>query len=200
MKKYYLTVNGSQLGPLTLEELKSNTLKKKTMVWFEGLIEWKEAGTIEELSSLFNSIPPPINIPPSINSNKSNLKKEKQSIFRRYRNGIIIGVTSTLLVLFFYSFSGKQNYNEHARDVTRQRIELRQNINNINLYIGKSQNALDEANKNLAKAKEFVLFRSQSKKNDQINSINNDISIYTNKLLNLNLQLAEKEEELSALK
>jgi hypothetical protein len=29
------------------------------MLWFDGLVDWQEAGTIEELADLFRNQPPP---------------------------------------------------------------------------------------------------------------------------------------------
>lgn len=59
MSNYYLHENGEQLGPFTLEDLKSKRLLPDTHVWTEGMQEWGKASEIEELKALVNSVPPP---------------------------------------------------------------------------------------------------------------------------------------------
>ena len=60
MKRYYYTDGTSQFGPFDIEELKTKSLTRQTLSWFEGLDSWKKAGEIPELNSLF-SLPPLIN-------------------------------------------------------------------------------------------------------------------------------------------
>lgn len=59
MKKYYLHTASGQLGPLTIEELKSKAITKNEPVWFDGLPDWISAGQLDELRGLFESTPPP---------------------------------------------------------------------------------------------------------------------------------------------
>jgi membrane protease subunit (stomatin/prohibitin family) len=61
---YFYVENGTQKGPAPLQEInnliKSNTINQDTLVWKEGMTEWQAAGSVNELSGLFGSIPPPI--------------------------------------------------------------------------------------------------------------------------------------------
>lgn len=68
MKKYHLHNGVDTLGPFDMEELKTKNITKSTPIWYEGLHEWKTAGDIPELATIFASIPPPIAVkaPPSI--------------------------------------------------------------------------------------------------------------------------------------
>lgn len=59
MSNYYLHENGEQLGPFTLEDLRSKNLRPDTHVWTEGMSEWRKASEIEELKAIINSVPPP---------------------------------------------------------------------------------------------------------------------------------------------
>ena len=61
MKKYFYVNGKEQKGPFTLEELNSLSITRKTLVWFYGLKDWEIAEDIEELQSLFELVPPPIN-------------------------------------------------------------------------------------------------------------------------------------------
>jgi uncharacterized membrane protein YhaH (DUF805 family) len=59
MRKYYYSIGGTRLGPVTLGELKLvNGLTPETLVWYEGLSSWVRAGDIAELSELFASVSP----------------------------------------------------------------------------------------------------------------------------------------------
>ncbi|QMU66407.1 MAG: DUF4339 domain-containing protein [Flavobacteriaceae bacterium] len=57
---YYVAVNGQQSGPFTMNLLKEMIVTKETLVWREGMKNWDAAGQLDELSSLFGSVPPPI--------------------------------------------------------------------------------------------------------------------------------------------
>ncbi len=65
MKTFFLFIDDEQQGPFNLEELKTKKITRTTKVWFEGLEDWKNADEIEELKSLFISIPPPIKTLPT---------------------------------------------------------------------------------------------------------------------------------------
>jgi len=60
MKHYYYADNEQQLGPFTVEELKSKRLKKSTLVWTEGMQDWRTANDIEEIKDILISEPPPL--------------------------------------------------------------------------------------------------------------------------------------------
>lgn len=60
MKQYYYSENNDQKGPFTLEELKEKRLKKSTLVWTDGLMDWVRAETIKELKDIVLSEPPPL--------------------------------------------------------------------------------------------------------------------------------------------
>jgi hypothetical protein len=63
--KYNVAINGQNDGPYDMDELRKmvqdRKLTKDTLVWKEGMADWMEAGTVEELKELFGtSSPPPI--------------------------------------------------------------------------------------------------------------------------------------------
>ena len=60
MRLYYFVENDQQLGPFTIEELKSKRLKKSTLVWTDGLPDWTSADQVEELKEIIVSEPPPL--------------------------------------------------------------------------------------------------------------------------------------------
>lgn len=60
MRQYYIHDGQSEKGPLDLEQLKLESLKKETPIWFEGLENWTTVGEVEELKDFFKSTPPPL--------------------------------------------------------------------------------------------------------------------------------------------
>ena len=66
MKKFYLHNGTENIGPLDLDELKAKAITKNTQVWCDGMEDWKNAGEVEELKSIFSVVPPPIAKKPEI--------------------------------------------------------------------------------------------------------------------------------------
>lgn len=60
MNKYLCIINGEQYGPLEKDKLIAAGVKAETPVWCEGMTRWTPACMVDELSSLFGSVPPPI--------------------------------------------------------------------------------------------------------------------------------------------
>ncbi|HWC52152.1 MAG TPA: DUF4339 domain-containing protein [Chitinophagaceae bacterium] len=65
MKKYYFFDGTTQHGPFTLDELRTYNITPKTSVWFDAIPQWKPAGEIPELQTLFSNAAAPVpgNIP-----------------------------------------------------------------------------------------------------------------------------------------
>lgn len=61
---FFVAVNGQQSGPFDMNALSSmvanGQLTKDTLVWKQGMPAWAAAGTLQELSSLFGAVPPPM--------------------------------------------------------------------------------------------------------------------------------------------
>ncbi|QNJ97596.1 SPFH domain-containing protein [Constantimarinum furrinae] len=63
--QYYYAANGQQAGPVSFEQLKGlfagRTVNKDTLVWKQGMSEWKPIHEVEELKTfLGGSTPPPL--------------------------------------------------------------------------------------------------------------------------------------------
>ncbi len=61
---YHFAINGASKGPMTIEQIKtairSGEIEKETLAWREGMSGWEKAQDVDNLSTLFGSIPPPI--------------------------------------------------------------------------------------------------------------------------------------------
>lgn len=62
--QFYVAVNGQQSGPFDMAQLQqmlqSGQLTRESLVWKQGMADWKAAGQLAELSSLFGAVPPPL--------------------------------------------------------------------------------------------------------------------------------------------
>ena len=50
---FYIDYEGKQKGPLTLDELRDEQIRKENLVWTQGMPEWKRASELENLKPLF---------------------------------------------------------------------------------------------------------------------------------------------------
>jgi membrane protease subunit (stomatin/prohibitin family) len=61
--EYSVSVNGQTAGPFNMQQLQqmvqNGQLTQNTHVWKQGMTAWDLAGNVQELSSLFASVPPP---------------------------------------------------------------------------------------------------------------------------------------------
>jgi membrane protease subunit (stomatin/prohibitin family) len=61
---FFVAVNGQQSGPHDLTVLNAmaakGELKRDTLVWRQGMVNWSQAGQVQELGTLFASVPPPL--------------------------------------------------------------------------------------------------------------------------------------------
>ena len=117
MKVYYIHQGSEQSGPFTIEELKQKNISKDTPVWYEDLPEWKKAGELPELNSLFISVPPPFiekepasatqatgkKIPPPIAQNKPAVIAGKKNMTIYI---ILVAVLAAVAGIYFFTRSG----------------------------------------------------------------------------------------------
>jgi hypothetical protein len=94
MKKYYLFENDKTLGPYSLNELKAKNITPFTAIWCEGFESWKTANELEELKSIFITMPTP-----NLENNNENLKTN-YGVFENNKKVIYIILFGFVLVLF----------------------------------------------------------------------------------------------------
>jgi len=62
--EWYAEKNGERVGPMPRDQLAtmvtSGQVTPATLVWREGLNEWKPAGEVAELGDVFKKVPPPL--------------------------------------------------------------------------------------------------------------------------------------------
>lgn len=134
MKKYFLHDGTEPSGPFDFEELKAQRITKKSPVWFEGMENWKYAEEVDELSSLFVVLPPPISTfsatPPTP---KVERKIGTRKILGLSKNTFWIGCGILVLLVFTYFFNNLQEersrelkQKNHKTEVENRNYELQQ--------------------------------------------------------------------------
>lgn len=134
LKKYYLHNNTESTGPFDLEEIKTKNITKTTPVWFQGMENWKPAGEIEELRSIFAVVPPAFKsfstLPPNPNVDK---KVKNQKILGLSKTTFFIVLVIVILLIGTFIFNTIQenrsvelDLKNHQTEVYNQQIELQE--------------------------------------------------------------------------
>ncbi|WP_339890233.1 DUF4339 domain-containing protein [uncultured Flavobacterium sp.] len=97
MKKYFLHNGSENIGPFDIEELKEQKITKETQVWYEGLVDWKEASEIEELKSILPVTPPPLTkkVAPQSFAEAKISEPKKKNIFRK-----VLKIIAIVLIVY----------------------------------------------------------------------------------------------------
>ena len=121
MKKFYTHNGTEQQGPFDLEDLKSQNIKRETQIWYDGLDDWTTADKIDELKSLFQSMPPPI---PKITPTISSSPNDKKPMDRKSKlnggivvAGAIIIVFAFAIIINYYPFQSANNPENNNQSV-----------------------------------------------------------------------------------
>jgi membrane protease subunit (stomatin/prohibitin family) len=63
-KSFHVAINGESQGPLPLDQLKqlvsNGSLTRESLVWTEGMSDWKKAVEVDDVKNLFTAAPPPL--------------------------------------------------------------------------------------------------------------------------------------------
>jgi hypothetical protein len=78
MKNFFYSDGTNSLGPFTVDELKGKGITRETMVWYEGMGDWKKAGEVPELYQLYNTVAPPPVPPTYISSPQGSAYSQNQ--------------------------------------------------------------------------------------------------------------------------
>lgn len=122
MNSYYLHNGTESSGPFNITELKAKSILNTTPVWCEGMQDWKTAGEIAELQSIFRVMPPPINTTTALPKQSTEEANTKiigidKSLFYML-SGILILVVGTLI--FNYFEEGRSAELEQKNSITEK--------------------------------------------------------------------------------
>lgn len=127
---YYISDGQDTIGPLSKLKLYSQNITKDTLVWYEGLSEWKRAGDVEELADLFSSkqvTPPlPIQATPirpfseSVDQRNYAMSEAEPSQKKRSTKKIVLWCCSIFVILCVLGVIGYYVYEEEQYKYEQQ--------------------------------------------------------------------------------
>lgn len=189
MKTYYIHNGTENSGPFILEELKAKKITKTTLIWSEGMDQWKYAADVDELKSILLVIPPPLHMMPAAVEEQDNEVSQTilgidKSIFY-----VAIGILTLLMGTFIFdqyqeSRSTELNQKNNQTEFRNQQLELQ-------------QKEIDEQKIQLA-IKEKIEFERLTK--ERKDSINNRLSEIKKALLFNKMNLEETKFKLADAK
>lgn len=123
---YFFIDNNNQKGPFSKEQLLENGLSPFSLVWCEGMIDWKQALEVEDLKELFPSTPPqlPSNegsvVPPPLqNEQPSMLDTQANSEKKSYKKYVVIAGVVIAVIIGIVAVLNEQTpapYQEYNND------------------------------------------------------------------------------------
>ena len=128
MKKYFLHNGTESSGPFDFEELKAKKITKASPVWFEGIENWKTAGEIPELRTIFVVIPPPIPtfsaVPPKPKLEKIEEEKAERKIFGLSKKTFFIVLAGLVLIIGITVLNTLEDNRSRELDLRNHKTEI----------------------------------------------------------------------------
>ncbi|MFV5689508.1 DUF4339 domain-containing protein [Flavobacterium sp. ZT3R25] len=182
MKTYYIHNGTENSGPFFLDELKAKKITKTTLIWFEGMDEWKYAADIPELKNILSVIPPPLNRIPLLPEedekvvSQTILGLDKSIFFLAF--GIITLIIGTLIFNTYQENRSLEfDQKNHQTEFQNQQIELQQKQTDeekIQIAIQEkidsdrlSKQKKDSVNYRISEIKKIILVNSANLEEDQ---------------------------------
>jgi len=120
MKKYFLQDGSSTIGPFDLEDLKEKKITRDTLVWCEGMEDWKKATEVNELGGILTAVPPPIKMVFTIPPIPKATKVEENVTILGLSKKMFYTVSGILAVLIIGTFI-LNTFQENSRDALDQK-------------------------------------------------------------------------------
>lgn len=188
MKKYFLHNGTENSGPFDLDELKSKSITKTTPVWYEGMENWKYAGEIAELSSVFAVVPPPIS---SFKTATTTLKTEP---IKEPRKILGLSKTSFFSILLVLVILVGINYLNTVQEKRSEDLELRNHKTEVENYQYEQQQK-ELANQKIIAAQEEQAAAERMSK-EKKNANNNRLLIIQQTITNYQTNITNTEKKL----
>ena len=162
MRTYYINNGQENGGPFTLDELKTQQLTKATLVWHQGMDEWKHATDIQELKSFFTVVPP--SIKQAITTPEIELYKTSKTILGLKKSHFFLALLFSTILLTVFILNVIQNNKRSELDLKNKQTEF------SNEKIKLEQNERNEERIQEEIRKRIALENNNLRKRDSINS------------------------------
>lgn len=195
MKTFFLFIDDEQQGPFNLEELKTKKITRTTKVWFEGLEDWKNADEIEELKSLFVSVPPPIKTlptPPPIKKALPEIEVEEEDKILGVRKKTFFISVGIFVLLLSLTFKMMQSFQKDKIERENKETEIyNEQLKIQNEEIAKQKAIIAEKER---LEQERIEREREKARQKRINEIVNEMNIAHEELRKANKKLVNVTE------
>ena len=147
MRQYYFLSGQQQYGPFSKEQLLENGLSTFSLVWCEGMADWRLASEVEDLKDLFQPISPQIpkneerSVPHPL-QNEQTIMLEKQDARANTEKksnkkyfviagvviAVIIGIVAILNEQTPTTYQGNNNNNGYSSSSTETSLQLHSSV------------------------------------------------------------------------
>jgi hypothetical protein len=186
MRTYYINNGNENAGPFTLEELKNQQIKENTLVWYQGMDEWKHAVDLVDFKPFFNVVLPPIKR--SIPTPKAQVTKTTPTILGLKKSYFFLALAFSAIMIMVFTLTIIQNNKRDELDLKNKQTEF-----------GNVQVELQQKESNEQRIQQEIQKRIESQNNNKRrkDSITNRLSEIKILLIEDKNQLAEAKKNLS---
>lgn len=188
MRTYYINSGSENTGPFTLEELKNLQINKNTLVWYEGMDEWKHAVDLVEFAPFFTVVTP--SKKQSTTTPKKDTTKMEQTFFGLKKSYFFLALGFLVIMITVLVLNIIQDNKRNELDVKNKQTEF-----------SNAQTELEQKESNEQLIQQEIQKRIASENNNKRrkDSITIRLSEIKNFLIEDKNQLAEAKNNLSDL-
>lgn len=188
MRTYYINSGSENTGPFTLEELKNLQINKNTLVWYEGMDDWKHAVDLVEFAPFFTVVTP--SKKQSTTTPKKDTTKMEQPFFGLKKSYFFLALGFLVIMITVLVLNIIQDNKRNELDVKNKQTEF-----------SNAQTELEQKESNEQLIQQEIQKRIASENNNKRrkDSITIRLSEIKNFLIEDKNQLAEAKNNLSDL-
>jgi hypothetical protein len=185
MRTYYINNGNENGGPFTFEELKNQPVYKTTLIWYQGMDEWKHAENIEELNSLFTVQPPPIKRIAPIQDESND--EVVETILGLKKSYFYLAVASLVIFIFIITLNIIQESKKNELELKNKETEFSNEKVKLQRKEFNEQRFQDEVQKRIT---------TENNNKRRKDSINNRLTVIKNELIDNKRQLILAQKDL----
>jgi hypothetical protein len=168
MRTYYINNGNENGGPFTLEELKNQQIKENTLVWYQGMDDWKHAVDLEDLNPFFTGILAPVQ--QSAYTPEVEVTITSQTIFGLKKSYFFYALAFSAVMITVFSLTIIQNIKRNELDLKNKQtefgnvqVELQQKESNEQRIQQEIQKRIESENSNKRRKDSIVIRLSEIK-------------------------------------
>jgi preprotein translocase subunit SecG len=168
MRTYYINNGNENGGPFKLEELKNQQIKENTLVWYQGMDEWKHASDLEDFKPFFTDTLAPVQ--QSASSPEVEVTTTSQIIFGLKKSYFFLALAflAIIIAVAVLTMIGNNKRNElnlknKQTEFGNVQVELQQKESNEQRIQQEIQKRIESENNNKRRKDSIVIRLSEIK-------------------------------------